>query len=352
MSYLSESQLNEIGVKICNTAFKVQMSIWRACEEGLYPDDLRLAHLSGVSILDASAATHGNVARSADGFASYVNSQLADIPGLFASFAGPNPADFQDAIDDLWKAAYVLSPSLKVDRDGGAPDYPISEKFNWNEKTINQRDLAIAHLSDGWNGDAADAFAGYMEELPSVTQMQYDLSVTLAIGLTARQRLLSRSFDDISKIGKKTVAALAAVGQGDRNQAGIVALTVIGAIAAVVGEVASLGIATPEIAAGEVAAFAFATSSAGLGLASGVMGASIGGVVVPDVISSMRSGITKLIDSMKEETDQLNRILNRVATRTAKVGPNHIGLRAPSPLTGAKMHTRDDLERPSGFYYR
>jgi hypothetical protein len=295
---------------------------------------------TGISI---RSGRHGGV-DTPSGFSDTAFEMWKDIPGLFVQFAGSNPHDFEPAISALSEAAYCVHMDLAPSRASGGDGYAVPETFRAPDEPISTRVGNIKHLMQGWNGRAAGAFAGYMSKLPAAAELQSGVSLSMAAALAGRQQLLSAAYADIWTIGTKTRDVLRAWGTCDGETATVVTLSVVGVLATIVSEVATLGFATPELVAAGAA-----IGSGVAGLAGTFASVDLGGASVPRIISNMKVAIKKLVGAMKNENDMVNDLLGRVAAR-ANQSRNFISIPEPDALYAVEKSDVSHLETRNGFY--
>jgi hypothetical protein len=344
MTYHSREALENLGETIRDKAIQVIVTLFNEYTRsrttgGAVGDPVLFAGKN--PNLPASFTTH---APTEGELRAYLWGCYSDIPGLFVSSSGSNPENCKQSIDSLWESAFILHPSLTPTTSNGKLSYPIPESFSWDETPLETRINNIGHLCDSWDGEASDAFASYVGQFSTAIDLQHDLAVALAVTLDAHREILSRSYFDIWNIGQETLKALDTIGDCD-PQATSVTLTVVGALAAVLAEFATGGLATGLVIGAEAAG----VGSALFGVMQGPS-TPIGGGTVPVVISQMRAAVSKLTGDIDGQRQQLLRVLRASASKVDEAMVNNtIQIKAPKPLNALKKayihHIRQEFYR-------
>jgi hypothetical protein len=345
LTYHDRDSLYSLGFDVQRAAMSAQIRSYNHYSAHLASAD-RLASArgiyaeTGIDVLEE----RNRGADTLSGFSDIAFQMWKDVPGLFVQFAGANPHDFGPAINNLSEAAYCVHMDLGPDRASGGDRYAVPDNFQVPDEPVATRIRKINHLLEGWDGTAAGAFAGYMAALPAAARLQSGVSISLAAALACTQRLLSAAYADIWDIGTKTRDMLKSWGSWDKGTSAVVSLSVVGVLAAVVSEIATLGAATPELL-GAGAAIGSATA----GLAGTFASIDLNGSSVPQIISNMKDAIEKLISVMKEENEMVNKLLERVVSQ-ARQARKSLTIPSPKPLYAVATADITHLERWDGFY--
>jgi hypothetical protein len=347
-AYHSLDDLQKLGEKIRAKAIKVTMSqdnSYGQAQQQANNDATR--YDTGQQTQSPHYTTPSGGRPDDDGnLRAYVTGAYQDIPLLFTQFAVPDPASAQPILDQLYKTAVTLQPSLELKADGGQLTTPLQVGDEPGTVPVKQTtDIMVTHLKQ-WEGQAADQFEVYVKALETSAAYQRQVSVSLANGVEAMMAVRRSMLTDIWEIGDKTYKALDELDSFCTNSASQAAkITVVGALAAV-AFVATDGAA--------------AIAVEGLQSAAAIMGANqtlqqaaeepISGATVPPILAGMTSCIQKVRATVDEHEQTIARAIQAVATSLDGVW-NQALLRAPASLTtAAASETRTQLEQPSGFY--
>lgn len=139
-----------------------------------------------------------------------LHGRYGDIPSVFASFGGNDPAGTQPVIDSLWSIADALehdytSAALRgqhvLTGPTGKPARP--------PVSIQRRVQGINDHTVEWTGNAAMAFKGhFVDNINACVQEQADLAITLAMFLQGYQEIHVRANANVWDLGDKTIQLL------------------------------------------------------------------------------------------------------------------------------------------------
>lgn len=253
----------------------------------------------------------GNVRR-------FVSAEYADIPQFFTNFAIIDPGSIQYAIDDLYRTAATLEPDLKVElKDGqGHSKLYLPVTLGGAAARPPVRDVVNAmnvRLAD-WHGPAGDAVKIYLGKYDVASQLQRQLTISLAVTLQAQMEIRQRMLTDVWSIGENTIKALNKVNNNycpDNANVGTV-LTIVGAIGAVLLAIPTDGLSLAVEGLQSAGSILGARSSA-------TLQKTIGGHTVPQVLLSMIDAGREVMKSVNEQQADLVSCLNSLQNELGKI---------------------------------
>jgi hypothetical protein len=289
---------------------------------------------------------HGNLE-------AYLGGAYASIPQLFTQFAMPDPDAAQPVLDALYKSAATLEPSFEIKRNGDKLITPLLVGGEAGTVPVQETvDTIRIHLKQ-WDGQAADAFEKYINDLKLSSVLQRQLVLSLAAALEVQLSIRRSVLTDIWEVGNKTIKALEELEgwcPGQREAKVQALLTIGGAIAAVV---------FVSVTGGSGAAIAAATGVEGLQSVAAILGAvpplitkeTIAGMTVPPILESMANVIILLIKRLNDQQQEVVRAL-RTTNQLVDKASNLFLMPAPAKLTAVAGANRAELEQAGGFYVR
>ncbi|MEV8439846.1 hypothetical protein AB0425_20930 [Actinosynnema sp. NPDC051121] len=215
------------------------------------------------------------------------------IPPLFDAFVCGDPDRVEEMVDHLNAAKYVLNKDLR-EHLGGA-----------------QLDMA------GWVGDAAADFLDYLLQLEDAIGLLTECLDALIVILRSHAAVVLAMRQDALNLVDLALQGIEAAGADDWK----VALAVVGAVAGVLGTVASLGTATGALV--EVVTVMGSAISGSAGVAGAVIDASSELGVLDDMIKAGEG----IVAEVREQTSAVDAGLRELArfvsgTKLAEVRPD------------------------------
>ncbi|GAA4209804.1 hypothetical protein [Actinocatenispora rupis] len=264
------------------------------------------------------------------GYKNFLHSTLADVPELFASFAGPDPDDCDRVVGQI----NAVRQALGDDVSGDPADQPPAG--SWTPAVAVAPTLnAIANQARGWVGAGAQAFGTYVDNIRGrncIVDHQTETTKVLTVGIAAHQKILTWAYEDIQQIGHDTIKVLDAGGSGGCVGPGA---TIALQIASDVAWVAAAALAEVPIAAIGMTAIAAAAGNATTIAGPGEQNAVIHGSTALQVISSMYEAIGKLTGLIAKQeglvSDHLRSAYDTADRWYYSAGPNAVGLYPPPP---------------------
>lgn len=317
-TYHSEEDLRGLGQRVVDAAVDSLVGGSWAYDDGI--PEKPAAHQSHVG------PGFGGESPSPD--LDYARNLLTPIPDMFASFAGPRPADGDTAIGTINAMRQALSDDIPTKGADQAPHR------SWRPAPAIAPTLTAisAQVATNWSSTGATAFNTYIGHMTHIVDHQTNLAVILDIGMTAQQTILSWAYQDIWSIGTETINLLDAGGTHDCGPSANIALQIMSGVAWLVAAAATEG----------AEALAFTALAAATGSAGGFLPednndrhARIHGTTMLSVISSMCDTIGTLITWIDQQqslsTKRLSSAIETASGWYRATGLNGAGLFPPSP---------------------
>ncbi|HWC84805.1 MAG TPA: hypothetical protein VG756_33005 [Pseudonocardiaceae bacterium] len=157
-------------------------------------------------------------------------------PELYASFATPDPAGMQPALDALAKISFSLTHKFPVGNPGGS-DLPVPARDMGNLAQKEVPETISNHLKDdirSWQGTARDAFENSVLDSFSEKWVNQAAAINaLAGSLVNHMYLRSKLNSDVWNLGQQSIAAFKKVGMPSWDFMLNLTLDVVGASMAV-----------------------------------------------------------------------------------------------------------------------
>jgi uncharacterized protein YukE len=224
------------------------------------------------------------------------------ISSLFDAFACGDPDRVEEMVGHLTDAKYVLAKDLR-EHLGGA-----------------QQDM------EGWEGDAADDFRDFLLKLEDAINLLADCVDALIVILRSYSAVVLAMRNDALDLVELGLRGIEEAGADDWK----VALTVVGAVAGVLGTIASVGTSTPALLA--VISVIGSAVNGSVGVAGAVIDASSEIGVLDDMVKAGES----MIDQVGVQRDAVEVGIRELATfvsgaKLAEVRPERpVIITAPS----------------------
>jgi hypothetical protein len=352
-TYHSMDDLQKLGERVRDKAIKVtldQEASYAQAQQRAVNDATRAQSGQQPQVPGYVPPAHGRP-DDFDNLEAYLGGAYAGIPRLFTQFAMPDPNAALPVLDALYKSTATLEPSFEIKRDGDKLTTPLLVGGEPGTVPVQQTiNIINVHLKQ-WDGEAADAFANYVNDLGLSAARQRYLVVSLADAREAQLSIRRSILTDIWEVGNKTIKALEGWCPGQREAKVQALLTIGGAIAAVVFVSVTTG--------GSGAAIAAAAGVEGLQSVAAILGAvpplitkeTIAGMTVPPILESMANVITLLSKRLNDQQQEVVRALRTTNQLVDKLF-NLFLVPAPAKLTGVASANRAELEQAGGFYVR
>lgn len=265
--------------------------------------------------LRRSPALDRTIASAAPDFA-FLDNAFDDVPGLFASFAGPDPADCDRVLGAEAAIMQALNGTAEdVWASGASQGSTPARNALKSSPAIDDNLADVQAAMTGWLGQGASAFDDYILHFGNTVRRQHDAAAVLAVGMQAHRDIMRGAYQTIWQIGTETINVLDAGGTGgcDGTAAEITLFVVSGLawVAAVPTAAASgggsVGIATA------LTAFAAAVNDAPSFLPASKDKTMVQGTTILAVIDSMRSAIRTLSDDTAHQQRALTARLSTAA---------------------------------------
>jgi hypothetical protein len=280
-----------------------------------------------------------------DNLKRFVSAENASIPELFTAFSIPDPTAAQSTVDSLYQTAAGLSPNLKVTVKDGKPYAPMLDGTAPPsapvETTVNYMKTHLQH----WDGDAALAFKGYLDNFTVAAGLQYDFACALAITMDIQLEIRKRLLTDVWDIGNKTLKVLDSLtGVCPSPQKIGVEITVWAAAVGILGAIPSGGAAT-------VSAVGWLVGTLMTMPVSKPPTDSVGGQSVVEVIQSMHRLLVRVAEGIDSQQQELVTVLRKLSTQVT-TDSQLVEPVAPAKLSGLTTAGVDVLDTGRAFYDR
>lgn len=246
---------------------------------------------------------------------------IEHYPDLYASFATPDPAGMQSALDSLATMSFAISHKFPVSGPVGN-DIPVPSDNVGGWANRDTPDTIVNHVKDdirSWHGDARDAFErtvldGFTETSHNQVVAINALAASLAMHMNLRRKLN----DDVWTVGQKAKDAFDKVGGFSSGDFQILltcvtaALTVWtvwgGVIAAEGGIIAGLGAVSAKDAGSIINGFN------NIGKASSAeASATLESGTVQDIDASMKKILASVAKSYHDQEQQVVAAMNQLS---------------------------------------